>query len=182
MKNRYKFILNSDYGINSINNISLKKIIEEFSIPDRIMIEIEKDQISIEIKLEYEDINLKILTTINFYVGTKIPEFQTLSFIVKKLYLNKTEYITEGEDIRTALSKIKKYLIKNNKTIDFEYKEDKYFGEYNFDNSNLTIFIEKFNHKKYIDGIYIDLPYKDNPDIAKIIEILKLNILDFSIL
>ena len=181
MKNRYKFILNSDYGINSINNISLKKIIEEFSIPDRIMIEIEKDQISIEIKLEYEDINLKILTTINFYVGTKIPEFQTLSFIVKKLYLNKTEYITEGEDIRTALSKIKKYLIKNNKTIDFEYKEDKYFGEYNFDNSNLTIFIEKFNHKKYIDSIYIDLPYKDNPDIAKIIEILKLNILDFSI-
>ena len=89
MKNRYKFVLNSDYGINSINNISLKKIIEEFSIPDRIMIEIEKDQISIEIKLEYEDINLKILTTINFYVGTKIPEFQTLSFIVKKLYLNK---------------------------------------------------------------------------------------------
>ena len=66
-----------------------------------------------------------------------------------------------GDEIKTVLSKIRKYLKRNNKNIKFEYEEDRFFGEYLFDDGNIHIFFEKFGNKKVMDGIMISLPYED---------------------
>ena len=60
-----KFILNNTSGINGIEKVSLEKIIQTFSVPENIEINIDKSNI-LDIGLKYEDINLAIFYVINF--------------------------------------------------------------------------------------------------------------------
>ena len=87
-----KFFLNKTHGINNINKISLKKIIEIFSLPKDVNISLTNDEISIELRLKYD--NLEISYILYFFVeNLKKPEFHTLTFFIKKLYLNIKENI-----------------------------------------------------------------------------------------
>ena len=157
---KQKYILNETYGINGIDRISLKKILEVFSFPKEIKIEQDKDKITIDINLIYE--KFEIGYTLNYYVERiKQPEFQYMNFIMKTIYINDRESIKIGDEIKKVLPKIKKYLRRNNKDINFEYKEDSYVGRYFFDDGNIAIFFEKFKNKKIIDYIVIRLPYED---------------------
>ena len=81
---KQKYILNETYGINGIDEISLKKILEVFSFPKEIKIEQDKDKITIDINLIYE--KFEIGYTLNYYVERiKQPEFQYMNFIMKKI-------------------------------------------------------------------------------------------------
>ena len=157
---KQKYILNETYGINGINEITIKKILEVFSFPKEIKIEQDKDKITIDINLIYE--KFEIGYTLNYYVERiKQPEFQYMNFIMKKIYINDRESIKIGDEIKKVLPKIKKYLRRNNKDMNFEYEEDEYTGRYLFDDGNIDIFFEKFKNKKIVDYIAIGLPYED---------------------
>ena len=173
-----KYILNNTYGINGIEKISLKEIMKIFSVPEEIEMKLSDDKITISIDLIYK--GLKIYYSLNYFVEnlTK-PETQFLTFCMEKLYLNNRESIKVGDEIKTVLPKIRKYLKRNNKNVKFEYEEDKYAGRYLFDNGEIDIFFEKFGSKKVMDGIMISLPYEDIlpenkevlAEISKIMEI-----------
>ena len=171
-----EFVLNKTSGINGIDRISFKKIIEILGRPSKIKLELEKDNFDLNITLEYKKIELIINYSVNFYLETRIPEFQTLFFIVNKLYLD-NEVIKIGEDARKVFSKIKKYAKSNYKVFNYEYNIGEYSGSYDFNNLDLTIYFEKYGKKRIVDGIYVSLPYEDNPNISNIGEILKLDIL-----
>ena len=157
---KQKYILNETYGINGIDRISLKKILEVFSFPKEIKIKQDDSKIEIDIHLLYED--MEINYDLNYYVENLIkPEYKTLRFILRKIYINNRESIKIGDEIKKALPKIKKYLRRNNKDMSFEYEEDEYTGRYLFDDENIDIFFEKFKNKKIIDYIVIRLPYED---------------------
>lgn len=157
---KQKYILNNTYGINGIEKISLKEIMKIFSVPEEIEMKLSDDKITISIDLIYK--GLKIYYSLSYFVEnlTK-PETQFLTFCMEKLYLNNRESIKVGDEIKTVLSKIRKYLKRNNKNIKFEYEEDRFFGEYLFDDGNIHIFFEKFGNKKVMDDIMISLPYED---------------------
>ena len=157
---KQKYILNNTYGINGIEKISLKEIMKIFSVPEEIEMKLSDDKITISIDLIYK--GLKIYYSLSYFVEnlTK-PETQFLTFCMEKLYLNNRESIKVGDEIKTVLPKIRKYLKRNNKNIKFEYEEDKYAGRYLFDNGEIDIFFEKFGSKKVMDGIMISLPYED---------------------
>ena len=157
---KQKYILNNTYGINGIEKISLKEVMKIFSVPEEIEIKLSDDKITISIDLIYK--GLKIYYSLNYFVEnlTK-PETQFLTFCMEKLYLNNRESIKVGDEIKTVLPKIRKYLKRNNKNIKFEYEEDRFFGEYLFDDGNIHIFFEKFGSKKVMDDIMISLPYED---------------------
>ena len=157
---KQKYILNNTYGINGIEKISLKEIMKIFSVPEEIEIKLSDDKITISIDLIYK--GLKIYYSLSYFVEnlTK-PETQFLTFCMEKLYLNNRESIKVGDEIKTVLPKIRKYLKRNNKNVKFEYEEDKYAGRYLFDNGEIDIFFEKFGSKKVMDGIMISLPYED---------------------
>ena len=157
---KQKYILNNTYGINGIEKISLKEIMKIFSVPEEIEMKLSDDKITISIDLIYK--GLKIYYSLNYFVEnlTK-PETQFLTFCMEKLYLNNRESIKVGDEIKTVLPKIRKYLKRNNKNVKFEYEEDKYAGRYLFDNGEIDIFFEKFGSKKVMDGIMISLPYED---------------------
>ena len=157
---KQKYILNNTYGINGIEKISLKEIMKIFSVPEEIEMKLSDDKITISIDLIYK--GLKIYYSLSYFVEnlTK-PETQFLTFCMEKLYLNNRESIKVGDEIKTVLPKIRKYLKRNNKNIKFEYEEDRFFGEYLFDDGNIHIFFEKFGNKKVMDGIMISLPYED---------------------
>ena len=175
---KQKYILNNTYGINGIEKISLKEIMKIFSVPEEIEIKLSDDKITISIDLIYK--GLKIYYSLSYFVEnlTK-PETQFLTFCMEKLYLNNRESIKVGDEIKTVLPKIRKYLKRNNKNVKFEYEEDKYEGRYLFDNGEIDIFFEKFGSKKVMDGIMISLPYEDIlpenkevlAEISKIMEI-----------
>ena len=175
---KQKYILNNTYGINGIEKISLKEIMKIFSVPEEIEMKLSDDKITISIDLIYK--GLKIYYSLSYFVEnlTK-PETQFLTFCMEKLYLNNRESIKVGDEIKTVLPKIRKYLKRNNKNIKFDYEEDRFFGEYLFDNGNIHIFFEKFGNKKVMDGIMISLPYEDIlpenkevlAEISKIMEI-----------
>ena len=175
---KQKYILNNTYGINGIEKISLKEIMKIFSVPEEIEMKLSDDKITISIDLIYK--GLKIYYSLNYFVEnlTK-PETQFLTFCMEKLYLNNRESIKVGDEIKTVLPKIRKYLKRNNKNVKFEYEEDKYTGRYLFDNGEIDIFFEKFGSKKVKDGIMISLPYEDIlpenkevlAEISKIMEI-----------
>ena len=157
---KQKYILNETYGINGIDEISLKKILEVFSYPDEINVYQNNNRITIHIDLKYE--NLKIHYTLSYFVeNLSQPEDQNLGFILEKVYLNNGESIKTGDEIKKVLPKIKKYLRRNNKDMNFEYKEDRYVGRYFFDDGNIAIFFEKCGNKKILDDIIIGLPYED---------------------
>ena len=157
---KQKYILNNTYGINGIEKISLKEIMKIFSVPEEIEIKLSDDKITISIDLIYK--GLKIYYSLSYFVEnlTK-PETQFLTFCMEKLYLNNRESIKVGDEIKTVLPKIRKYLKRNNKNVKFEYEEDKYAGRYLFDNGEIDIFFEKFGSKKVMDDIMISLPYED---------------------
>lgn len=157
---KQKYILNSTHGINGIEKISLKEIMKIFSVPEEIEMKLSDDKITISIDLIYK--GLKIYYSLSYFVEnlTK-PETQFLTFCMEKLYLNNRESIKVGDEIKTVLPKIRKYLKRNNKNVKFEYEEDKYAGRYLFDNGEIDIFFEKFGSKKVMDGIMISLPYED---------------------
>jgi len=105
------FILNKTLGINGIDRISFKKIIEILGKPSKIKLELGKDT-------------------------------------------------------------------KNNyKIFNYKYNIGEYSGSYDFTNLDLTIYFEKYGKKRIVDGIYVSLPYEDNPNISDIGEILELDIL-----
>lgn len=157
---KQKYILNNTYGINGIEKISLKEIMKIFSVPEEVEMKLSDDKITISIDLIYK--GLKIYYSLNYFVEnlTK-PETQFLTFCMEKLYLNNRETIKIGDEIKTILPKIRKYLKRNNKSMKFEYEEDRFFGEYLFDDGNIHIFFEKFGSKKIMDDIMISLPYED---------------------
>ena len=157
---KQKYILNNTYGINGIEKISLKEIMKIFSVPEEVEVKLSDDKITISIDLIYK--GLKIYYSLNYFVEnlTK-PETQFLTFCMEKLYLNNRESIKVGDEIKTVLPKIRKYLKRNNKNVKFEYEEDKYAGRYLFDNGEIDIFFEKFGSKKVMDDIMISLPYED---------------------
>ena len=157
---KQKYILNSTHGINGIEKISLKEIMKIFSVPEEIEMKLSDDKITISIDLIYK--GLKIYYSLSYFVEnlTK-PETQFLTFCMEKLYLNNRESIKVGDEIKTVLPKIRKYLKRNNKNIKFDYEEDRFFGEYLFDDGNIHIFFEKFGNKKVMDDIMISLPYED---------------------
>ena len=175
---KQKYILNKTYGINGIEKISLKEIMKIFSVPEEIEMKLSDDKITISIDLIYK--GLKIYYSLNYFVEnlTK-PETQFLTFCMEKLYLNNRESIKVGDEIKTVLPKIRKYLKRNNKNVKFEYEADKYAGRYLFDNGEIDIFFEKFGSKKVMDDIMISLPYEDIlpenkevlAEISKIMEI-----------
>ena len=175
---KQKYILNNTYGINGIEKISLKEIMKIFSVPEEIEMKLSDDKITISIDLIYK--GLKIYYSLSYFVEnlTK-PETQFLTFCMEKLYLNNRESIKVGDEIKTVLPKIRKYLKRNNKNVKFEYEEDKYAGRYLFDNGEINIFFEKFGSKKVMDDIMISLPYEDIlpenkevlAEISKIMEI-----------
>ena len=157
---KQKYILNSTHGINGIEKISLKEVMKIFSVPEEIEMKLSDDKITISIDLIYK--GLKIYYSLSYFVEnlTK-PETQFLTFCMEKLYLNNRESIKVGDEIKTVLPKIRKYLKRNNKNIKFDYEEDRFFGEYLFDDGNIHIFFEKFGNKKVMDDIMISLPYED---------------------
>ena len=157
---KQKYILNSTHGINGIEKISLKEVMKIFSVPEEIEMKLSDDKITISIDLIYK--GLKIYYSLSYFVEnlTK-PETQFLTFCMEKLYLNNRESIKVGDEIKTVLPKIRKYLKRNNKNVKFEYEEDKYAGRYLFDNGEINIFFEKFGSKKVMDDIMISLPYED---------------------
>lgn len=157
---KQKYILNNTYGINGIEKISLKEIMKIFSVPEEVEMKLSDDKITISIDLIYK--GLKIYYSLYFFVeNLKKPENQSLTFCMEKLYLNNWESIKVGDEIKTVLPKIRKYLKRNNKNIKFDYEEDRFFGEYLFDNGNIHIFFEKFGNKKVMDDIMISLHYED---------------------
>ena len=171
---KQKYILNNTYGINGIEKISLKEIMKIFSVPEEVEMKLSDDKITISIDLIYK--GLKIYYSLYFFVENLN---QSLTFCMEKLYLNNRESIKVGDEIKTVLPKIRKYLKRNNKNLNFKYEEDKFFGEYLFDDGNIHIFFEKFGSKKVMDDIMISLPYEDIlpenkevlAEISKIMEI-----------
>ena len=137
-----RFTLNNTYGINGIEKIDLKEIIKAFGEPD-------------ERKIERD-----------------LVDFHSLSFIVKELYLENGLKIKSSEDIREVLTKIRHHHKKLNKEFEFEYEEHEYGGSYDFTNLDITIYFEKEGRIKYLDDIYVDLPYEDNPEVLSLEEIL----------
>ena len=142
-----KFILNKTLGINEIDGISFKKIIEILGRPSKIKLELGKDNFDLNITLEYKQLELIVNYGVNFYLGTRIPEFQTLFFVVEKLYLD-NEVIKIGEDVRRVFTKIKRYAKNNYKIFSYEFNIGEYSGSYDFNNLDLTIYFEKYGKKR----------------------------------
>ena len=151
--------INETYGINGITRISLKKIIEVFSFPNEINIKFFNKKKSINIKFIYDGLEVNYMLYF-FSENIEKPEYQTLYFDVKYVHLN-DDNIKIGDEIKTVIPKIKKFLKKYQKKSDFRYFEDKYTGRYLFDNGNIDIFFQKYRNKKIVDGIMISLPYED---------------------
>ena len=171
-----KFILNKTSGINGIEKISLEKIIQTFSVPENIEINIDKSNI-LDIGLKYEDINLAIFYVINFINSEITKNYITVHFVIKKLYLDENIFIEENEEINKILPKIIKYLRNNNKSTKYNIERRKKSGIYYFDNERIAIFYQKEFNKKIVEKIDISLPYEDNLNISDIGKILNIEIL-----
>ena len=167
-----KFILNKTSGINQIENILLEKILNVFSFPENIEINIEKDSI-LDICLEYPDINLNIYYVINL----KSPQNHMIHFVVKKLYLTDSNFLEEAEEIKKALPKIIQYLKDNRKLEEYKIERRKNSGIYYFDNYGIAIFYQKVFNRKVIEKIDISLPSENNIDISNLGKLLGIEIL-----
>ena len=171
-----KYTLNeSMVGINGIEKISLKEVIEKFSYPEDIKIKIEKDPYNIHIELKYKDFT--VYYNIYYYVDKEIPEFHTLSFVLEKLYLNDKIYIKVGEEVKKVISKIKKYLKDNKKLEEYKIERRKNSGIYYFDNYGIAIFYQKIFNRKVIEKIDISLPSENDVDISNLGKLLGIEIL-----
>ena len=160
-----KFILNKTSGINGIEKVSLEKIIQTFSVPENIEINIDKSN------------NLAIFYVINFISSEITKNYITVHFVIKKLYLDENIFIEENEEIKKILPKIIKYLKNNNKSTEYNIERRRKSGIYYFDNEGIAIFYQKEFNKKIVEKIDISLPYEDNLNISDIGEILNIEIL-----
>ena len=167
-----RFILNDTYGINEINTIDLKKIIEKFGCPTIREIERDSELKNFSVNYRYQNINLTLFYHVYYFVDKEGVDFQTLSFVVEKLYLYDSLVIKANDDMRKVLEKIKYYHKKVNKEFEFEYEEDKYCGSYDFVNLQITVNFEKDKGLKLLENIFISLPYEDKPEILTLEEIL----------
>ena len=167
-----KFILNKTSGINGIEKVSLEKIIQTFSVPENIEINIDKSNI-LDIGLKYEDINLAIFYVINFISSEITKNYITVHFVIKKLYLDENIFIEENEEIKKILPKIIKYLKNNNKSTEYNIERRRKSGIYYFDNEGIAIFYQKEFNKKIVEKIDISLPYEDNLNIEVTMSKLK---------
>ena len=100
-----KFILNKTSRINEIEKISLENIIQTFSVPENIEINIDKYN-NLDIGLKYEDMDLAIFFVINFINSKITKNYITVHFIIKKIYLDDNIFIEENEEINKILPKI----------------------------------------------------------------------------
>ena len=169
-----KYILNDKFGINGIEKVSFTEIINTFSYPDSIEISKDRGSNNLTVSFYYDSGNLEIVYFINYYLKSKIVEMYNLMFVVKKLYLNDKEYIKNGQDIRKVLTKIRKYFKKKNKKFEFEYEEHMFGGSYIFEDPSMTLYFDKEDDKKYLDDIYVGLPYEDYPEVLSVGELLDL--------
>ena len=160
-----KFILNKTSGINGIEKVSLEKIIQTFSVPENIEINIDKSNI------------LDIFYVINFINSEITKNYITVHFVIKKLYLDENIFIEENEEINKILPKIIKYLKNNNKSTEYNIERRRKSGIYYFDNEGIAIFYQKEFNKKIVEKIDISLPYEDNLNISDIGKILNIEIL-----
>ena len=171
-----KFILNKTSGINEIEKISLENIIQTFSVPENIEINIDKYN-NLDIGLKYEDMALAIFFVINFINSKITKNYITVHFIIKKIYLDDNIFIEENEEINKILPKIIKYLKNNNKSMEYRIERGRKSGIYYFDNEGIAIFYQKEFNKKIVEKIDISLPYEDNLNISDIGKILNIEIL-----
>ena len=171
-----KFILNKTSGINEIEKISLENIIQTFSVPENIEINIDKYN-NLDIGLKYEDMDLAIFFVINFINSKITKNYITVHFIIKKIYLDDNIFIEENEEINKILPKIIKYLKNNNKSMKYRIERGRKSGIYYFDNEGIAIFYQKEFNKKIVEKIDISLPYEDNLNISDIGKILNIEIL-----
>ena len=171
-----KFILNKTSGINEIEKISLENIIQTFSVPENIEINIDKYN-NLDIGLKYEDMDLAIFFVINFINSKITKNYITVHFIIKKIYLDDNIFIEENEEINKTLPKIIKYLKNNNKSMEYRIERGRKSGIYYFDNEGIAIFYQKEFNKKIVEKIDISLPYEDNLNISDIGKILNIEIL-----
>ena len=162
-----KFILNKTSGINEIEKISLENIIQTFSVPENIEINIDKYN-NLDIGLKYEDMDLAIFFVINFINSKITKNYITVHFIIKKIYLDDNIFIEENEEINKILPKIIKYLKNNNKSMEYRIERGRKSGIYYFDNEGIAIFYQKEFNKKIVEKIDISLPYEDNLNISDI--------------
>ena len=166
------FILNDTYGINGIDIIDLREVIEVFGNPDRREIIREDESRNFTVNYEYKDIDLKIFYNAYYFVDNDEIEFQTLSFIVEKLYLTETMFIESGEEMGNVLDKIKDYHKKVNKVFEYEHKEDIYSGSYDFINLDITVYFDITDSTRYMEDVYVSLPYEDDPEVPDFEDIL----------
>ena len=171
-----KFILNKTSGINEIEKISLENIIQTFSVPENIEINIDKYN-NLDIGLKYEDMDLAIFFVINFINSKITKNYITVHFIIKKIYLDDNIFIEENEEINKILPKIIKYLKNNNKSMEYRIERGRKSGIYYFDNEGIAIFYQKEFNKKIVEKIDISLSYEDNLNISDIGKILNIEIL-----
>ena len=169
-----KYILNDKFGINGIEKISFTEIINTFSYPDSIEISKDRGSNDLTVTFYYDSKILKSAYLIDDYLRIKIIEMHHLRFVVKKLYLNDKEYIKNGQDIRKVLTKIRKYFKKKNKRFEFEYEQHMFGGSYIFEDPSMTLYFDKEDDKKYLDDIYVGLPYEDYPEVLSVGELLDL--------
>ena len=167
-----RFTLNNTYGINGIEKIDLKEIIKAFGEPDERKIERDSEYKDFNVYFVYSELELRIFYRTNYFLERDLVDFHSLSFIVKELYLENGLKIKSSEDIREVLTKIRHHHKKLNKEFEFEYEEHEYGGSYDFTNLDITIYFEKEGRIKYLDDIYVDLPYEDNPEVLSLEEIL----------
>ena len=171
-----KFILNKTSGINEIEKISLENIIQTFSVPENIEINIDKYN-NLDIGLKYEDMDLAIFFVINFINSKITKNYITVHFIIKKIYLDDNIFIEENEEINKILPKIIKYLKNNNKSMEYRIERGRKSGIYYFDNEGIAIFYQKEFNKKIVENIDISLLYEDNLNISDLGKILNIEIL-----
>ena len=173
-----KYILNDEFGINGIEKISFTEIINTFSYPDSIQISKDRGSNDLTVTFYYDSKILKRAYLIDDYLRIKIIEMHHLRFVVKKLYLNGKEYIRNGQDKIKVFNKIRKYCKKKNKKFEFEYEKYIFGVSYTFNDLRMTLYFYKEDKKKYLDDIYIDLPYEDSPEVLSAGELLDLVKLD----
>ena len=84
------------------------------------------------------------------------------------------EYILNNikSDVYLSEEKIEYYHKISHKDFEFEHEEDQDDGSYEFTNLNLTVYFEKDGTVGYLDDIFVDLPYEDDPEVPSLEEIL----------
>ena len=96
-------------------------------------------------------------------IGIKtLPEIEPKKKNKKKTTTKKSKNVKKAK----ATTKSKKG------EFEFKFEEDRYWGSYDFINLDVTVNFEKKKGLKFLDDIYVSLPYEDNPTVLTLEEIL----------